>query len=95
MFKDIQIINKTGDMLNFARTIGWRFEFNGKQYGNYISNQTPTGEYRTYIRQYEEDDEPEEVIEEIYKTITLTEAHQVALIQTMINVMEKLIEKNK
>lgn len=95
MFKNIQIIDKTGDILNFAKTIGWKFEHNGNQYGNYISDQVPTGKYLTYIRQDEEDDEPEEVTEEIYKTIELTEQHQIKLLQTMIDTMQKLIKKNK
>lgn len=95
MFKDIQIIDKTGDILNLIRTIAWKFEFNGKHYGNYISNRVPTGKYRTYIRQDEEDEEPEEVTEEIYETIELTEAHQIKLLQTMIDTMKKLVKKNK
>jgi len=91
MFKDIKIIDKEGGLLKSIHTIGWKLKFNGSEYGNYISDQVPTGKTYTYW----DDDEEAECIGECYKTVPLTEKDQIKLIQEMVNVMKKLVKNYK
>ncbi len=91
LFKDIKIINKKGGILKSIHTIGWKFTYKGNQYGNYISDQEPTGRYMTIPAGYDDDgDYYEEYEREIYKTVPITPKKEIALMENMIKVMKKL-----
>ena len=93
IFKDIKIIEKKGGwgLHKQVHTIGWKFEYKGNQYGNYISDQVPTGETYTYW----DDDEEAECIGHVMKTVPLTGKDQIGLMKNMIEAMEKLIKGKK
>jgi len=88
IFKDIKIFDKKGrwGLHKQVHTIGWKFGYKGIKYGNYISDQKPTGETYTY-----HNDEGEECIGHVLKTVPLTEKDQIGLMKNMVEVMEKLI----
>jgi len=90
MFKDIKIIEKKGGIFKPEHTIGWKFEYKENKYGNYISDQVPTGETYTYW----DDDEEAECIGHVYKTVPLTEKDQIMLIKNMMDSMKRIVKDN-
>ena len=95
LFKDIKIYDKNGGV-PFLHTIGWKFSYKGSQYGNYISDQRPTGKYMTVSAGLDDDgDYYEEYEREIYETVPITPKEEIALMKNMIEVMEKLSKKQR
>ena len=88
MFENIQIIEKKGGngLLKKVHTMGWKFTYKKDQYGNYISDQVPTGKFFKYW----DDEENCECEHEIMKTVPITPKKQIALMENMIQTMRKL-----
>lgn len=91
IFEDIQIIERKGcwTILKPIHTIGWKFKYKKKEYGNYISDQVPTGETYTYWNE----DEEKECTGHMMKTVPITTKDQIGLMENMIEVMGKLSKK--
>ncbi len=89
LFEDIQIIVKKGGIPKPVHTIGWKFKYGKDKYGNYISDQVPTGKFFKYW----DDEENCEVTSEIMKTVPIPVKAQIELLKGMIKTMELLIEK--
>ena len=91
MFRDIKIYDKKSCGIH---TIGWKFWLGENSYGNYISDQQPTGKYKIVSGYDEDDGEYYEEKREIYKTVPITEKEQIALMENMVESM-KYCEENK
>jgi len=85
LFKDIKIIEKKGG-IKPIHTIGWKFEYKKNQYGNFISDQIPTGKYVKYW----DEEENCECERPVMKKVPITLEDQIGLMKNMIAVMEAL-----
>ena len=91
LFEDIKIYDKKGGISKPIHTIGWKFSYRKNKYGNFISDQRPMGEYTTVMETDDDGDSYEHTFE-IMKTVPITPQEEIALLENMIEVMEKLLK---
>lgn len=87
VFKDIKIIQRSGKpdpISQNVESLGWKFNFKGKQYGNYIDSAIYG---KTYI---DEDGLP---YKPIIGTKDITIKDQIKLISNMVEAMKHLAKK--
>ena len=89
LFENVKIFDRKGGILKKIHTIGWKFTYKKNQYGNYISDQVPTGKSYTYW----DDEKNCECERGIMKTVSITPKKEIALMKNMIEVMKKLSKK--